>query len=89
MSYGRHIYAKAYDMAKAKMCAYLQSDYALPHWKFVLQCCDQCPIINIHDQETDDKHTKPSLSIIFSNLSSDCTLYKAWHDSVKRQEKLL
>ena len=26
------IYAKVYDMAKATMCVYPQSDHALPHW---------------------------------------------------------
>ena len=31
MAHGRHIYTKAYDMAKAKMCAYPHSDHALPH----------------------------------------------------------
>ena len=33
--HGRHIYAKAYDMAQATMCAYPQSDHSLPHWKCV------------------------------------------------------
>ena len=45
----RHIYAKDYDTAKAKMCAYSQSDYALPQWKCVLRCCAKCPSINITD----------------------------------------
>ena len=31
--HGRHIYAKAYDMSKATISAYSQSDHALPHWK--------------------------------------------------------
>ena len=30
MPHGRHVYAKAYDMAQAKMCAYPQSDNSLP-----------------------------------------------------------
>ena len=33
---GLHIYAKAYEMAKVKMCTYSQSDHALPLWKCVL-----------------------------------------------------
>ena len=36
MPHVRYIYSKAYDMAKAKMCAYNQYDHALPHWKCVL-----------------------------------------------------
>ena len=31
MPHGRHIYAKAFDMAKATMCANSHSDHALPH----------------------------------------------------------
>ena len=37
MPHGRHIYPKASDTEKATMCAYYQSDHALPHWKCVLQ----------------------------------------------------
>ena len=50
MTHGSHIYAKAYDMAQATMCAYPQSDHALLHWKCVLRCCAKCPCININDQ---------------------------------------
>ena len=50
MPHGCHIYAKASDMAKTKMCAYPQSDHALTHWKGVLRCCDKCLYINITDQ---------------------------------------
>ena len=56
MPYGRHIYVKAYDMAKATMCAYTQSDHTLPQWKCVLRCCDDCQCINITDQEIDNKY---------------------------------
>ena len=31
MPHGRHIYAKSYYISKATMCAYPQSDHALPH----------------------------------------------------------
>ena len=34
--HGIHIDAKEYDMANAKICAYPQSDHALPHWKCVI-----------------------------------------------------
>ena len=47
----RHIYAKVSDMEKAKMCAYPQSDHALPHRKCVLRCCEKCTCINLPDQE--------------------------------------
>ena len=47
MPHGRHIYTKAYDMMKSTMCAYTQSYYALPNWKFVMQCCAKCPSVNL------------------------------------------
>ena len=75
MSHGRHIYAKAFDMVKASMCARSQSNNPLPHWKCVFRCCDQCPSINIPDQETCDNHTNPSPSIRFHiyHLIACCT----------------
>ena len=54
MPHGHNIYSKAYDMEKATVCLSPQSDHALPHWKYVMQCCDKCPIVNLPDQETDD-----------------------------------
>ena len=49
MPHGRHIYAKSSDMEKAKICAYTQSDHALPQWKCVLQFCADYLCINITD----------------------------------------
>ena len=63
MPHGRDIYAKAYDMEKATICKYPQSDHALPHWKYVLRCCAKCNIINITVYKTDDTHPNPSRSI--------------------------
>ena len=51
MPHGRHIYAKASDMANATICTYSHSDDALPHWKCVLRCCADCPCINLPDKE--------------------------------------
>ena len=65
MPYGRHIYAKAADVAQATMCAYLQYDHALPHWKCVLRCCADCPCINIPDKETNNQHSDTTPSIRF------------------------
>ena len=53
MPHGHHIYANASDTEKATMCTYPQSDHAPPHWKCVLRFCEDCPCINITDQETD------------------------------------
>ena len=63
--HGRHIYAKASDMEKATMCAYLQSDHELSHWKCVMQYCDKCPSVNLPDQETDNLYSNTSSSIRF------------------------
>ena len=63
MSHGRHIYSKASDMANATMCVYPHSYHALPHWKCELQCCSDCPCINIPEQETHKKHEETTPSI--------------------------
>ena len=70
----RHIYAKAYYIAKEKMCAYSQSDHALPHWRYVLRYCAKCPSINIPDQETDDQYpdTSPSIRFNIYHLIARC-----------------
>ena len=75
MPHGRHIYAKAYDMAKATMCAYSQSYHALPHWKCVLRCCAKYPSMNFHVQETDYQYpnTIPSIRVHFYHPISRCT----------------
>ena len=65
MPHGRHNYAKAYDMAKATICGYPQSDHELTHWKFVMRCCSKYLSDNISDQETDDKYSDNNLSIRF------------------------
>ena len=65
MPHWRNIYAKGYDMAKAKTCTYPHSYHALPHWKCVLRCCDKCPYINFPDQETDIQYSETTPSIRF------------------------
>ena len=75
MPHGRHIYAKAYEMAKATMCAYPQLDHVLPHWNCVLRCCAKLPSVNIPDQETDAQYpyTSPSISFHIYHLIARCT----------------
>ena len=77
MPHMRHIYSKAYDMSKEKMCAYPQSDHALPHWKCVMQCCAKCPSVNLLDQETDDQYTDniPSIHFKICNIIAHCTTH--------------
>ena len=65
MPNGRHIYANAYDMAKATMCAYPHSDHALPHCKRVLRCFSKFPCVNITDKKTDDQYSDTTTSIFF------------------------
>ena len=65
MSHGRHIYSKASDIEKAKICTYPKSDHALPHCKFVLRCCDKCLCINLPDQEIYSKYSETTPSIQF------------------------
>ena len=74
MPHGHHIYAKEYDMSNPKICAYSQSNHALPNCKCVLRCCAKCPSINITDQETDDQYpdTSPSIRFHIYHLIAHC-----------------
>ena len=65
MPHGRHIYAKAYDIANGEMYAYPQSDHALPHCNCAFRYCANCPYINIPDQETDNQYSDTTPSIQF------------------------
>ena len=77
MPHGRHIYAKASDIAQATMCAYPRYDHALPDWKCVLRCCDDCPCINITYQETDNQNSDTTPSIMFHiyHIIARCTAH--------------
>ena len=77
MPHGRHIYAKPSDTAKDSMCAYPHSDHALPHWKFVLQCCADCPCINLSDQETYYQYseTTPSIQFHIYHIIARCSAH--------------
>ena len=57
-------------MEQATMCTYLQSDHALPHWKYVLRCCADCPCINIPDQETDNQYSETIPTYGFTFITS-------------------
>ena len=70
MPYGRHIYAKASDMAKAAMCTYNKYDHALPHWKCVFRCFADCRCINIPDQEIDKNMKKQNPQLGFTFITS-------------------
>ena len=71
--HGRHIYAKASDMAKATMCIYTMSDHVLPHCKCVLHCCADFPCINLPDQETNKSmKKKPSIRFHVYHIILQC-----------------
>ena len=67
MPHRRSINSKAYDMAKAKTFSYTHSDHSLPHCKCVLRCYTKCPCIYLFDQETGDKYSDTTPSILFSS----------------------
>ena len=75
MPHGRHMYAKASDMEKVTICTYPQSDNALPHWKYVLWCCAECPYINLPDQVKNikDKETTTSIRFQIYHIIARCT----------------
>ena len=51
MPQDKHIFHTKFDITVATMFSYPSSKYALPHWKFVLCCCAQCPRIDITSPE--------------------------------------
>ena len=77
MPHGRHIYANAFDMVKATMCAYPQYDHELPHCKCVLQCCAKCPCINLPYQERDNQYsdTTPLIRFHIYHIIACCTAH--------------
>ena len=77
MPHGRNIYAKAYYMTNAAMCAYTQSDHALPQCKYVMRCCDKFPCVNLPGQEKYDYYTDTSPSIRFHiyHITARCTTH--------------
>ena len=77
MPYRHRIYAKAYDMEKATMCAYPHSDHALTHCKCVLICFSKCYCINILDQEIDNQYsdTTPSIQFHIYHIIERCTAH--------------
>ena len=75
MPHRRYIYARASGIVKSTMCAYPQSDHALPHCKCILQCYAKCPSINLPFQEIYDQYSNTSLSIRFHvyHIIARCT----------------
>ena len=61
-----HIYGTAADILMYKMCEYPPSQHAIPHWKCVLHCCSNLPIIYLTDQELDMHHSTASTSTRFN-----------------------
>ena len=77
MPHGSHIYAKAYDMKKATMCLYTQSDHELPHRKCFMRCCTKCTSVNLPEQEIDDQYSNKIPYIFFHiyHLIERCTIH--------------
>ena len=81
MPHGRHIYAKAYDIENATMCTNPHSDHSLPHSECVLLFCDDCPCINLPDQETTKNMKKqhPQLGFTFTTSLDVVLLMVEFH----------
>ena len=60
-----HIYNSAADMATEKMFPCTSQHHGIPHWKFLLCCCDKCPGISIPNQETNEYSKTTCLTIHF------------------------
>ena len=77
MPHRKNMFKTAYDIAMATMCAYPPSKYSLPHSKYVLRCCEQCPCIDLPSPESDQYSADVSPKIRFQvyHLIKCCTLY--------------
>ena len=76
-THGCHIYNYAADMAISKMCPGPSQYHGLPHWKYVLRCCEKCPGISIPCLESNKYESKMCSKIRFSvnrNVSR-CTVH--------------
>ena len=62
---GSHIYAIEYGTAINTICASPPSQHELPHWKYVLRCCYNYPLIDFPFQESDRNNSNTSTSVSF------------------------
>ena len=90
MTYGRHIYQTASDMAMATIFSYPTSQQTLPHWNSMLFCCEQCTCIDIPSQESYKLHSNKCSTISFNvyNLIARCTVHRR-HQLDKKNIRLL
>ena len=57
-SHGCNIYNTAAYTSMAIMYPCNSKYHGITHWKFVLRCCDKCPIIVLPSQEENKDTTK-------------------------------
>ena len=67
LSHGCNIYQTESDVVMDKFCAYPITQYELPHCKYVLRCCTNCPHISIPSPESDRYHSNTYPTILFIN----------------------
>ena len=79
--HGKNIFQAAYDMSTATMFAYTSSNYALPHWKCVLRCCENFLQIDLQILESDYHNSNVSPTIIFNEYQhiARCTMHDRIH----------
>ena len=77
MPHGIHIYETASDTDMDTMCVYPLFQHTFTHWKCVLRFCENCPYIDLSDQDSDRHNSKTSPSTRFRiyPLIENCTLY--------------
>ena len=63
--HGCNVYNNTSDMNMAKIYPYAYKYNGLPHWKYVLCCCDKCPSTVLHIKEENKETTKTFSTIRF------------------------
>ena len=75
--HGCHLHNTSAEMAMAKMILCPSVHNALPHWKFMLHCCDKCTSIFIPSQESNrgTTNTFPTIRFHVYRKVSHCALH--------------
>ena len=64
-------------MAMTTIFSYPSYNYALPHWKYVLRCCEKCPRIDLPSPESDhhNSNVSPRISFRVYQHIARCNVY--------------
>ena len=86
--HGFHIYNTASCISMEKTCPCTSKHHGIPHWEFVLRCCDKCPSIVLPSQQTIKDITNTCKTIRFNVYRIFFMLYCAQTTSIPRTNNM-